>query len=69
MNEEDCNELAASYQTLIDDNMDRLAASKARQDAIKQDAFSIKGEGRTPEEYSAALKADFDQYVPIPVGP
>ena len=69
MNEEDCNALAESYQQLMADNMRRLSDSKARQSAIKLDAFSIKGAGRSYMEYSDALRADFNRYVPIPIDP
>ena len=61
MNEEDCNELAASYRQLIRDNRERLYDSKDRQYAIKHDAYQIKGEeGEGFVEYAARLRAEFD---------
>ena len=56
MNEEDCNNLADSYEKLMEDNMQRLTDSKDRQYRIKNAAFSLKGGDKNFMEYSDDLR-------------
>ena len=70
MNAEECDELAASYQTLIDENKQRVKDSKARQHSIKKDAHSIKAnEGEDYKAFGKRLRMEYDEYVPIPIDP
>lgn len=44
MNEEECNELAAEYERIMQENFPRIQESKDNQKDIKADAFLLKAE-------------------------
>lgn len=70
MNEDECDDLAASYAAIIVDGQDLIQASQDRQVALKADAYLIKGEeGETFAAFQARFKDAFETYVPIPVTP
>ena len=70
MNAEECDELAASYQMIIDDNKPRIKESKKRQKAIMKDAHKIKAnEGEDYADFGKRLQEEYTSYVPIPIDP
>jgi len=70
MNEEECDDLAASYNTIIADGAQLIQDAVDRTVALKADAYIIKGEDdETFEEFKLRFKSAFDEYVPIPTIP
>jgi hypothetical protein len=70
MNEDECDDLTASYETIIVDGVHFITASQVRQTALKADAFLIKGEdGETFDQFQMRFKEAFNDYVPIPITP
>ena len=70
MNEEECNELAAEYERIMQENFPRVQESKDKQKDIKADAYLLKAEeGESQADFDARLKREFLSYVPLPIDP
>ena len=70
MNEEECDELAAEYERIMQENFPRIQESKDNQKDIKEDAFILKAEeGESKDDFDARLKRQFLSYVPLPIDP